>query len=177
MANLLPIFSFYFVNYIMENFKIDEGDWIYEDDPVAKAAYDNFGIRYMFPWQRMVVSNIMEAYEAIRNGKDLSQADDVFCKGRQIVLLPTGAGKSLCFQVPALLLDGPTLVIYPLLALMTDQQRRMEEGSLRSVTFRGGQSQEERAENFRKLREGAKIILANPEVLQSKSLVRQLKEV
>ncbi|MBR6340987.1 MAG: DEAD/DEAH box helicase, partial [Treponema sp.] len=161
----------------MENFKIDEGDWIYEDDPVAKAAYDNFGIRYMFPWQRMVVSNIMEAYEAIRNGKDLSQADDVFCKGRQIVLLPTGAGKSLCFQVPALLLDGPTLVIYPLLALMTDQQRRMEEGSLRSVTFRGGQSQEERAENFRKLKEGAKIILANPEVLQSKSLVSQLKEV
>ena len=79
MANLLPIFSFYFVNYSMENFKIDEGDWIYEDDPVAKAAYDNFGIRYMFPWQRMVVSNIMEAYEAIRNGKDLSQADDVFC--------------------------------------------------------------------------------------------------
>ena len=177
MANLLPIFSFYFVNYSMENFKIDEGDWIYEDDPVAKAAYDNFGIRYMFPWQRMVVSNIMEAYEAIRNGKDLSQADDVFCKGRQIVLLPTGAGKSLCFQVPALLLDGPTLVIYPLLALMTDQQRRMEEGSLRSVTFRGGQSQEERAENFRKLKEGAKIILANPEVLQSKSLVGQLKEV
>ena len=177
MANLLPIFSFYFVNYSMENFKIDEGDWIYEDDPVAKAAYDNFGIRYMFPWQRMVVSNIMEAYEAIRNGKDLSQADDVFCKGRQIVLLPTGAGKSLCFQVPALLLDGPTLVIYPLLALMTDQQRRMEEGSLRSVTFRGGQSQEERAENFRKLKEGAKIILANPEVLQSKSLVSQLKEV
>ena len=153
----------------MENFRIDEGDWIYEDDPVAKAAYENFGIRYMFPWQRLVVSNIMEAYEA--------KADDVFCKGRQIVLLPTGAGKSLCFQVPALLLDGPTLVIYPLLALMTDQQRRMEEGSLRSVIFRGGQSQKEREENFCKLKQGAKIILANPEVLQSKSLVQQLKTV
>ena len=165
----------------MENFRIDEGDWIYEDDPVAKVAYENFGIRYMFPWQRMVVSNIMESYEAIKknDGQALPEelSDDVFCKGRQIVLLPTGAGKSLCFQVPALLLDGPTMVIYPLLALMTDQQRRMEEGSLRSVTFRGGQSQEERAENFRKIKEGAKIILANPEVLQSKSLVQQLKAV
>ncbi len=166
----------------MENFRIDADNSIYEDDPVAKAAFDNFGIRYLFPWQGMVIANIMESYDSIRKNDGNLQAteqadDDVFCKGRQIVLLPTGAGKSLCFQVPALLLDGPTMVIYPLLALMTDQQRRMEEGSLRSVTFRGGQSQEERAANFRKLKEGAKIILANPEVLQSKSLVQQLKEV
>ena len=153
-----------------EIIKIDADDWIYEDDPVAKAAYVNFGIRYMFPWQRLVVSNIMEAYEC-------AEDNDAFCKGRQIVLLPTGAGKSLCFQVPALLLDGPSLVIYPLLALMTDQQRRMEEGSLRSVTFRGGQTEKERAECFEKIKGGAKIILANPEVLQSKRLVQQLKEV
>ena len=157
--------------------KIDEDDSIYDDDPVAKAAYVNFGIRYMFPWQRLVVANIMEAYENLKGEQTLETQDDSFCKGRQIVLLPTGAGKSLCFQVPALLLDGPTLVIYPLLALMTDQQRRMEEGSLRSVMFRGGQSDQERETNFRKIREGAKIIIANPEVLQSKSLVRQLKEV
>ncbi|MBP5748545.1 MAG: ATP-dependent DNA helicase RecQ, partial [Treponema sp.] len=131
----------------------------------------------MFPWQRMVVANIMEAYENLKGQQTIQTQDDAFCRGRQIVLLPTGAGKSLCFQVPALLLDGPTLVIYPLLALMTDQQRRMEEGSLRSVMFRGGQSVREREENFRKLREGAKIIIANPEVLQSKSLVQQLKQV
>ena len=153
----------------MEILRIDQDDSIYQDDPVAKAAYENFGIRYLFPWQRMVIANIMEAYQG--------QGEDVFCRGRQIVLLPTGAGKSLCFQIPALLLDGPTLVIYPLLALMTDQQRRMEEGSLRSVTFRGGQSQKEREENFEKLKAGAKIILANPEVLQSKTLVEQLKGV
>ena len=156
--------------------KVDEEDWIYEDDPVAKSAYKNFGIRYLFPWQRLVIANIMDSYLA-GPCEDPEADDDVFCKGRQIVLLPTGAGKSLCFQVPALLLDGPSLVIYPLLALMTDQQRRMEEGSLRSVTFRGGQTEKERAENFAKIKAGAKIILANPEVLQSKSLVEQLKGV
>ena len=165
----------------MEKFIIDADESIYEDDPVARAAYVNFGIRYMFPWQRLVVSNIMEAYENWKSGLAgeiaLAQDNDAFCKGRQIVLLPTGAGKSLCFQVPALLLDGPSLVIYPLLALMTDQQRRMEEGSLRSVTFRGGQSEVERKECFEKIKGGAKIILANPEVLQSKRLVQQLKEV
>ena len=157
-----------------EIIKIDTEDPIYEDDPVAKAAYENFGIRYLFPWQRMVIANIMDSYKS-GPATAAEHDDDTFCRGRQIVLLPTGAGKSLCFQIPALLLDGPTLVIYPLLALMTDQQRRMEEGSLRSVTFRGGQSQKEREENFAKLKAGAKIILANPEVLQSKSLVEQLK--
>ena len=150
------------------------------DDFVTRTAYESFGIKYLYPWQRLVVSNIMEAYEYWKNPSayvDEGDDTDSFCKGRQIVLLPTGAGKSLCFQIPALLLDGPSLIIYPLLALMSDQQRRMEEGSLRSVTFRGGQSEEERAENFRKIREGAQIILANPEVLQSDSLLEQLREV
>ncbi len=160
-------------------------DELYADDLAAKTAWKNFGIRYMFPWQRLVVSNILEACEyqkkyASLTDEEKKEADaenkDSFCKGRQIVLLPTGAGKSLCFQVPALLLDGPTLVIYPLLALMSDQQRRMEEGSLRSVTFRGGQSTEEREENFEKIRNGAKIILANPEVLESEDLLNQLAE-
>ncbi len=150
------------------------------DDFVTQTAYKNFGIKYLYPWQRLVVANILEAYEYHKNiadYEDIGEADDSFCKGRQIVLLPTGAGKSLCFQIPALLLDGPSLIIYPLLALMSDQQRRMEEGSLRSVTFRGGQTDEEREENFRKIREGAQIILANPEVLQSETLLKQLKEV
>ncbi len=101
---------------------------------------------------------------------------DIKSYGKQIVLLPTGAGKSLCFLTPALILKGPTLVLYPLLALMADQKRRMDEGKIQSVVFRGGQSQEERAENFRKLQNGAKIILANPEVLQNEDLVQKLSE-
>ena len=95
---------------------------------------------------------------------------------RQIVLLPTGAGKSLCFLTPALLLPGPTLVLYPLLALMSDQKRRMDEGKMKSVVFRGGQTEEEREENFLAIKDGAKIILANPEVLQNENLVKRLSK-
>ncbi|MCQ2592108.1 MAG: RecQ family ATP-dependent DNA helicase [Treponema sp.] len=166
--------------------KFDTTDDIYSDDLIAKAAFDNFGIKYLFPWQRLVIANILEAYEFQKELAVLSDDEkkdfldgneDSFCKGRQIVLLPTGAGKSLCFQVPALLLNGPTLIIYPLLALMTDQQRRMEEGALRSVTFRGGQTDEERNECFEKLKNGYKIIIANPEVLKSEGLVERLKTV
>ena len=150
----------------MENVvKVSADPNLYDDDPVAKAAFENFGIKYLFPWQRLVIANILEAYDCFLKLKDMSieerllfdkENTDSFCKGRQIVLLPTGAGKSLCFQVPALIFDGPTLVIYPLLALMSDQQRRMEDGSLRSVVFRGGQSEEERTENFEKIKNGAR---------------------
>lgn len=156
------------------------------DDPVVKVAWENFGIKYLFPWQRLVVSNILEAYEYHKIYNNLTDDEknqfnidnsDSFCKGRQIVLLPTGAGKSLCFQLPAFLLDGPTLIIYPLIALMTDQQKRMEAGSLKSVIFRGGQTEEERNQNFEKIKNGAEIIIANPEVLENDNLVNQLLKV
>ena len=58
---------------------------------------------------------------------------------------------------------------------MADQMRRMESGKLRAVIFRGGQSEEERAENFRLIQSGeARVILANPEVLQNEELVEKL---
>lgn len=130
-------------------------------DRVLQVTKQAYGISYLYPWQRMVIENILEA--AIDNER-----------GNQIVLLPTGAGKSLCFMVPAILLDGPTLILYPLLALMADQERRMKEGGMDVVVFRGQQSAEERTENFKRIKDGAKFILANPEVLQSSQLVAQL---
>src|SRR6202011_5573999 len=51
-----------------------------------------------------------------------------------LAILPTGGGKSLCFQLPALLRDGVTLVVSPLIALMQDQVRLLEETSI-AATF------------------------------------------
>ena len=143
----------------LEEESIIEEEGLYEKDYVTEEAKKAFGITYLYPWQRIVIGNILEPDEN---------------NNRQIVLLPTGAGKSLCFLTPALLLKGPTLVIYPLLALMSDQKRRMQEGNLKCVEFRGGQSEEERNLNFETIKQGAQIILANPEVLQSQTLVERL---
>ena len=134
-------------------------------DPAAAVAYNNFGIKYLYPWQRLVIANILDAPTEEKPSL------------KQIVLLPTGAGKSLCFLIPSLLLDGPTLILYPLLALMSDQARRMTEGGMTPVVFRGQQTQQEREENFTLIKNGAKVILANPEVLQSKELVARLSEI
>lgn len=158
-------------------------------DPVATAALENFGIKYLYPWQRLVIANIMDppddtGTEECLDTNDKAPAPAALTSAvlesaalRQIVLLPTGAGKSLCFLIPALLLEGPTLILYPLLALMSDQARRMTEGGMTPVVFRGQQTAQEREENFRKIADGAKVILANPEVLQSEELVGRLSKV
>ncbi len=153
--------------------EIDEVEY----DEATAAARNAFGIKWLFPWQKLVISNIIDCARFLENDSFYDdEQNDVICRGRQIVLLPTGAGKSLCFLTPALLLKGPTLVLYPLLALMADQSRRMQEGNLGCVVFKGGQTEEERNENFRKIECGkARVILANPEVLQNSKLIQRLK--
>ncbi|MBQ9239550.1 MAG: ATP-dependent DNA helicase RecQ [Treponema sp.] len=188
-----------------------ESEFRTTDDAVTECARKAFGVSYLYPWQRLVIANILDAAAEITDVDALSPGAETRCssemqktaaaemptaeadrlpsapsstasrhladtepRGHQIVPLPTGAGKSLCFQIPALFLHGPTLVIYPLLALMSDQKRRIDESGLTSVVFRGGQSVAEREDNFKKIASGAHIIIANPEVLQDAQLVQQL---
>ncbi|GHU43189.1 ATP-dependent DNA helicase RecQ [Spirochaetia bacterium] len=162
-------------------------------DPVQAAVKKLFGLDYLFPYQRLVVANILEAAQAAGikvnwpedvlagadacdNGEDMQ--DDRADQGRQIVILPTGAGKSLCFQLPAMLLDGVTLVIYPILSLMADQERRLQEKNFAPVILRGGQSAEERAEIRKKLESGeSRFVIANPEVLLTEKVMKMLPEI
>lgn len=144
-------------------------------DEATVAARKAFGIKYLFPWQKMVVLNILDSFNSEKT--DVCPENDAVCRGKQIVLLPTGAGKSLCFLTPALLLPGVTLVVYPLLALMADQKRRIEESGIPCVVLKGGQSGEERGEIFKRLVEkSVKIIIANPEILQNPGVIAELKK-
>jgi len=77
-----------------------------------------------------------------------------------------------------MIIEGPTLVIYPILSLMADQQRRLHERGFMPVTLRGGQSKEERDEIWRKLQSGeSKFIIANPEVLLTAQVISQLEKI
>ena len=66
-----------------------------------------------------------------------------------IGLLPTGGGKSICYQVPGLVLPGVTLVISPLVALMSDQQKGLEDRGIKSYHFKGTYSPRKLDEAFR----------------------------
>jgi len=157
-------------------------------DPLIKAVKDLFGLSYLFPYQRLVITNILEAaraagikvyWPADEELDSVAQfGDDRESSGRQIVILPTGAGKSLCFQLPAMLMKGPTLVIYPILGLMADQERRLAERGFSPVVLRGGQTKEERDAIWEKLRSGAsRFIIANPEVLLTPPVLARLNEI
>ncbi|MDR1904840.1 MAG: RecQ family ATP-dependent DNA helicase [Treponema sp.] len=165
-----------------------------ETDPLNAAAQALFGVSYLFPYQRLVITNILEAAEAagipihwpttggsaaadLGAGAATEVEADRESRDRQIVILPTGAGKSLCFQLPAMLLAGPTLVIYPILSLMADQERRLQERGFMPVILRGGQSPEERSALWERIHSGkGRFIIANPEVLLTASVLGRLKE-
>jgi ATP-dependent DNA helicase RecQ len=147
-------------------------------DPLGKAAAELFGLPYLFPYQRLVISNILEASGDPRTGDpgaEDPETGDRETLGNQIVILPTGAGKSLCFQLPAMLLSGPTLVLYPILSLMADQERRLRERGFEPVLLRGGQSEDERRQIWEKLGSGkSRFIIANPEVLLGRRMLAKL---
>jgi len=136
-----------------------------ELDPVTEYARKGFGIQYLYPYQRLVVANVMDAIDAEDSGDSINQ----------VVILPTGAGKSLCFQLPAALCPGPTLVVYPLLGLMADQERRLASTGIGVVVIKGGMTSAEREKAFQAISAGtARIVLANPEVLAIPGVLRVL---
>ncbi|MDR0561977.1 MAG: RecQ family ATP-dependent DNA helicase [Spirochaetaceae bacterium] len=154
-------------------------------DPLNKAAETFFGLPYLFPYQRLAITNILEGASALgiplRSPEGGASAafqasEDREALGRQIVILPTGSGKSLCFQLPALFLEGATLAIYPILSLMTDQERRLRERGFDPAVVRGGQSPEERNALWEKIRSGkSRFIIANPEVLLTPAVRETLR--
>ena len=76
--------------------------------------------------QAQQVLKAVFGYDAFR-GKQAAIIEQVANGGDALVLMPTGGGKSLCFQVPALLREGLTVVVSPLIALMEDQVSTLDE--------------------------------------------------
>jgi ATP-dependent DNA helicase RecQ len=132
-------------------------------DPLLETAAP-FGVSYLFPYQRLVITNVLD------DGEDSVT--------RQIVVLPTGAGKTLCFQLPAAVLSGLTIVVYPLLSLMGDQLRRAQAAGLGTAILKGGQSRAERKEIWERIDTNKiRIILTNPETLLGDAVLRRISEL
>jgi len=93
-----------------------------------------------------------EIMEAVLAGRDT------------LAIMPTGSGKSLTYQVPALVLEGPTLVVSPLLALIEDQFGKLKAAGVPIVRIDSTRTAKERAADLAAVREGAvRIIMITPE--------------
>jgi ATP-dependent DNA helicase RecQ len=86
-----------------------------------------------------------------------------------VLLMPTGGGKSLCYQIPALIFSGLTVVVSPLIALMKDQVDSLKSSGISAEFLNSSQSTVEQVEVFRRVRSGAvKLLYVAPErLLQS----------
>jgi ATP-dependent DNA helicase RecQ len=92
-----------------------------------------------------------------------------------MICVPTGAGKSLCYMLPAILLPGTCLVVAPLISLMRDQFRRCTELGIPCMLFDSLQSEEDRNQNWEELVSGRiKIMFVSPERLARPSFREKL---
>src|SRR6056297_3066682 len=81
-------------------------------------------------------------FDAFRPGQE--DIVDAVAQGENVLaIMPTGGGKSLCFQLPALMRDGVTVVISPLIALMRDQVRGLRAAGVEAGALTSGNTEEE----------------------------------
>ena len=93
-------------------------------------------------------------------------------------VMPTGAGKSMCYQIPALLLPGLTLVISPLISLMKDQVSALEQAGVPAACLNSAMDFEQGREVYRRAASGElKLLYVAPERLESESFLRLMERV
>ena len=121
--------------------------------------------RRVFGWDELRPEQL-EAMQAILAGRDL------------LAVMPTGSGKSAIYQVPAILLDGPTLVVSPLIALQRDQIAGLRDsGAPQAVAIHSQQRQAESRNNWAAVRRhDADYVFVSPEQLANEEVVSRLQD-
>ncbi len=128
-------------------------------DPIAQALKQHFGHADFRAGQREVVEQALAGLD-------------------QLVLMPTGGGKSLTYQLPALLLPGLTVVVSPLIALMHDQVNRLRDNGIAATFINSSTTPEERTRREQAALKGElKLLYVAPERLLSEGFLGLLDRI
>ena len=132
------------------------------------------------PDMRAAKSRVMKdvfGFEAFRPGQEA--VVDALLAGRNVLaVMPTGSGKSLCFQVPALVLDGLTLVVSPLVALMQDQVSALRLAGVAADAINSSRSRAENVAAWRRVTAGeSKLLYMAPERLMTERMLDALRRI
>ena len=126
-----------------------------EQEAFLDIIREKFRINYLRPYQTLIIRHILD------NAEEGKRTD-------LLASLPTGSGKTLCFTAPMLVMKGVTLCIYPLLALISDQERRFIDLGFKTVVLKGGMERDEKRRKINEIRKGeSRVILTNIEMLLS----------
>lgn len=115
-------------------------------------------------------------YTSFRDGQE-ETIKAVLAGKHTLAMLPTGSGKSLCYQLPTYMLPGATLIISPLLSLMQDQvDQLLLIGEKRAIAFNSFLNYQKKMSALKNLHQ-YKFIFTSPEMLQSKLFMERLSEI
>lgn len=114
-------------------------------------------------------------HKAFRPGQ--AEIVDLILSGQNVLaVMPTGAGKSICYQVPSQLLDRPTIVISPLVALMDNQAAGLRANGVSVAAIHSGQSREENVAQWKSVAQGGtKLLYLSPERLMQPRMLSAMK--
>nr|MCA8838028.1 ATP-dependent DNA helicase [Pseudomonadota bacterium] len=131
----------------------------FDDAALLLALKKFFGYDAFRPGQMEIVRHIL-------NGEDV------------LAVMPTGAGKSLCFQLPAVLGESSTIVVSPLVALMNDQTAALKDMGIEAAAIHSGRSREDNGEAWRQFSSGqARLLYMSPEGLMKDYTIGRLQEL
>lgn len=116
-------------------------------------------------------------FPAFRPGQE-EIVDRLLAGTHTLCVMPTGAGKSLCYQVPALLKDGPTIVVSPLTALMDDQVAGLAANGVPAAAIHSGRDREENVQAWKAFASGTtKLLYMSPERVMTDRMLAALDGV
>ncbi|WP_157271548.1 RecQ family ATP-dependent DNA helicase [Azohydromonas aeria] len=127
---------------------------------LRRSLRRTFGLRELREGQQAVIERVLAGQDTL-------------------ALMPTGAGKSLCYQLPALHLEGRTVVVSPLIALMQDQASKLEEAGVEAAQLNSARpvsEQKDSMERIARAGSGSDIVFTTPERLSDVAFQETLRQ-